>query len=116
VTPKPQPIHSPAMIVRIWRTGLDETRADEYERFAQERSLPMFRRRAGCLGVILAKPQDGRAVISLWTDMGAVAALDDDPEYGATVEAIMAAGFLQGPQTVETLEATAGWLPDASSS
>jgi len=24
------------MIVRIWRTGLDESRADEYERFARE--------------------------------------------------------------------------------
>lgn len=32
----------PNTIVRIWRTRVDPKRAAEYERFAQEQSLPMF--------------------------------------------------------------------------
>jgi len=53
------------VIVRIWRTGLDEMRADEYERFAREHSLPMFRRRAGFRGVLFARAEHGRVVITL---------------------------------------------------
>src|SRR5215207_4696754 len=54
------------MIVRIWRTGLDESRADEYERFARERSLPMFQKQPGCVGVFFTRTEQGRAVITLW--------------------------------------------------
>ena len=35
------------LAVRIWRTGLDESRAPEYEDFARTVSLPMFRRHDG---------------------------------------------------------------------
>lgn len=100
------------MIVRIWRTGLDETRAGEYERFAEQRSVPMFRRRPGCLGVLFTRAPEGRAVVSLWTDSTAANQLEADPEYRATVEAIVAAGFLRPPQVVETLEASGGWLAE----
>ena len=35
------------MIARVWRTGIDPERAAEYDVFAAERSLPMFRRQDG---------------------------------------------------------------------
>ena len=98
------------MIVRIWRTGLDESRADEYERFARERSLPMFQKQPGCVGVFFTRTEQGRAVITLWENETAVHQLESDPSYRATVEAITATRFLRRPQVVETLEAGEGWL------
>jgi len=102
------------MIVRIWRTRLDESRAGEYERFAHERSMPMFQRRQGCLGVLFARTHNGRAVITLWEDEIAVERLEADSEYRSTVEAIAAAGFLRPPQVVELLDAGSGWLARSS--
>ena len=100
------------MVVRIWKTAVDEARAGDYERFAEERSLPMFQRRPGCLGVLFGRMEERRAVVSLWTDMAAVAALEADVEYQATVEEILAAGFLRPPQSVEKFEVSGGWLAD----
>jgi quinol monooxygenase YgiN len=102
------------VIVRIWRTELDDARADEYESFARQRSLPMFQSRQGCLGVLFTRAQSGRAVVSLWTDRAAADQLDSDPEYQATVEAILASGFLRPPQIVETFETSGGWLSEKS--
>jgi hypothetical protein len=99
------------MIVRIWRTGLHEPRAADYERFALERSLPMFQRREACLGVLFTSVPDGRrAVVTLWDDAAAIERLDHDPEYRATVEAILSEGFLRPPQAVELLEVSLRWL------
>lgn len=99
------------MIARIWRTGLDESRTDEYDRFATERSLPMFRRQPGLLGVLLTRTGDGRAVITFWADRAAADALESAPDYRDTVAAISATGFLRPPQSVELLEVDGGWLP-----
>jgi heme-degrading monooxygenase HmoA len=101
------------VIARIWRTGLDESRAAEYDRFAQQRSLPMFRRRPGLLGVLLTRSAGSRAVITFWADRAAADALDTSPDYRETVAAISAAGFLRPPQSVELLEVDGGWLPPA---
>ncbi len=98
------------MIVRIWRTGLDESRAEEYDRFATERSLPMFRRQDGFCAVLFSRIADGRAVITLWRDIQAVEALDASADYRDTVAAIGAAGFLRPPQTVEVMAVDAAWL------
>jgi hypothetical protein len=86
------------MIVRIWRTGLHEPRAADYERFALERSLPMFQRREGCLGVLFTSVPDGRAVVTLWEDAAAIERLDHDPEYRATVDAILSEGSFVRPR------------------
>jgi hypothetical protein len=45
-----------SLVVRIWRTGLHESRAREYEDFARNVSLPMFRRHDGIRGVLFAGP------------------------------------------------------------
>lgn len=92
------------MIVRIWRTRIDGGRADEYLDFAQSESLPMFRAQPGFAGVLFAAREAERAVITLWDDLDAVDALDSSPTYAATVEAIEATGFLDGPSTVEVLD------------
>ncbi|WP_232668566.1 hypothetical protein [Pseudonocardia sp. TRM90224] len=100
------------MIARIWRTGLDEARTDEYERFVEERSLPMFRRQDGLVGVLFTRIDGGRAVITLWRDEQAVEALESAADYRETVAAIGAAGFLRAPQEVELLPVDEAWFAD----
>ena len=98
------------LVVRIWRTGLDESRAPEYEDFALRISLPMFRRHAGFLGVLFAGTGAERTVITLWTDKAAAMALDASADYQATVRAIEATGFLRPPQRVELLPLHNSWI------
>jgi heme-degrading monooxygenase HmoA len=100
------------VIVRIWRTGIDPARAGEYERFAEERSLPMFRDQRGYKGVLFTTaPDGGRAVISFWQDQHAVDALDSSESYRETASALDATGILQGEQTVELLTVHGGEPP-----
>ncbi len=102
------------MIARIWRTEIDELRADEYHRFAHEKSLPMFREQLGFVGVLFAANRTERAVISLWQDAGSAEGLDESESYKATVAAIEATGFLRGESTVATLELHGWWLDDGA--
>jgi len=97
------------LVVRIWRTGLDESRAPEYEDFARTISLPMFRRHRGFLGVLFTGTGAERAVITLWSGQPAAAALDASADYQATVRAIEAAGFLRPRQWVELLHVHSSW-------
>lgn len=98
------------MIARIWRTGLDESRAAEYEAFAAGRSLAMFKRQDGCRGVFFVRTEGGRAVITLWRDLGAVEALAGSTDYLETVAAIKAEGFLEGAQSVEVMPVDSAWI------
>ena len=92
------------MVVRIWRTEIDATRARDYWDFAQSRSLPMFRTQPGFVGVLFAAHGAERAVITLWHDRAAAEALDHSRTYRATVAEIEATGFLRGDSEVEVLE------------
>jgi heme-degrading monooxygenase HmoA len=92
------------LVARIWRTGLDRARAAEYDEFARTRSLPMFERHEGFLGVLFATAGDDRVVITLWRDREAVVALEHSSEYRATARAIQEAGFLRPPQRVDVLD------------
>ncbi len=78
------------MIVRLWRTKIVLTRIEEYKRFEQEHSLPMFRRQTGFLGVLFLGHGETHAVLSLWKDTQAVEALDTSPTYQQTVQKILA--------------------------
>lgn len=91
------------MILRIWTTGIHESRAEEYEQFAREFSTPMFRDQPGFEGLLLARSTDQRTVLTLWRDDASVRALETSPSYLSTVEAILATGFLRAPQTVSLL-------------
>lgn len=100
------------VIMRIWRTQVDEARAAEYERFADETSLPMFRAQPGFRGLLFGR--DGRecAVMTLWEDDAAADALDASPSYRETVARINAAGFLSGESSVERWTVHGGDLPE----
>ena len=88
-------------VLRVWRAPIDEKRADEYERFARDRSLPMFRRQEGFLGVLFARAREECVVVTVWRDEDAVARLAASPSYQETVAAISASGLLVGDASAE---------------
>jgi heme-degrading monooxygenase HmoA len=83
------------VIVRVWRAEIDPERAEEYERFARERSLPTFRAHAGFRGCALIRDGAECTVVTLWERSEDVAALEASPRYRDTVRAIMATGFVR---------------------
>jgi hypothetical protein len=102
------------MIIRIWRTQIDESRAEEYRAFADSKSLPMFHAQPGFAGVLFAARGAERAVITLWHEPASVEALDHSHSYTTTVAAIEATGILQGESTVELLDLENAFLPDTA--
>jgi hypothetical protein len=64
------------MIIRIWRTQIDQTRAEEYRDFARSKSLPMFRAQPGFAGVLFAAHAAELAVITLLHELTGVEALE----------------------------------------
>jgi heme-degrading monooxygenase HmoA len=99
------------MVARIWRTGVNPERFEEYERFARERSLPMFREQRGFIGVLFMREEaDRAAVLTLWGDEKAVEELEASPLYRQTVEAILGSGLLAAEQSVEVLEVHGGQI------
>lgn len=93
------------MIGRFWTARVTEARATEYEAFAREISLPMFRQQQGFLGVAMFRRGADCVVLTLWQDAESAAALARSDSYTRTVSEILAAGFLQGEQTMETYDA-----------
>jgi heme-degrading monooxygenase HmoA len=97
------------MVARIWRTGVKSERFEEYERFAHERSLPMFREQRGFIGVLFMRDgADRAAVLTFWEDEEAVEELEASPLYHQTVGAILGGGFLAKEQSVEVFEVHGG--------
>jgi hypothetical protein len=92
------------MIIRIWRTQIDQTRAAEYRDFAHSKSLPMFRAQPGFAGVLFAAHGAEHAVITLWRELACVEALEHSPSYQSTVADIEATGLLKGESAVEVLD------------
>lgn len=100
------------MLARIWRTRIDPTRTAEYERFERERSLAMFRRQEGLLGVLFLRTEEERGALSLWRSRASVTALATSPSYRETVAALEATGLLSGSPSVEVFEVRGGFVRD----
>jgi len=83
------------MIVRIWRARIDESRAEEYEDFARNRSVPTFRAHAGFIGCALLRDGADCTVVTLWDTQRDVERLETSDRYRETVAAIMATGFVR---------------------
>jgi heme-degrading monooxygenase HmoA len=99
------------IVVRLWKTRIDESRADEYLEFARTRSVPMFSSQHGFLGVVFLAASGERLVATIWESHEAAADLEASPSYEATVAAIEATGFLEGESVVETFELEGASLP-----
>ena len=92
------------MIARLWTTGIKPGRAEAYEAFARDVSLPMFREQVGFAGCIMSRDGDSASVLTLWSGPEAVEALNASSSYQTTVSAILAADLLTGDQTTKVSE------------
>jgi heme-degrading monooxygenase HmoA len=101
-----------ALIGRIWRTGIKSGQAEAYEAFARTVSLPMFRAQRGFAGVLMAREGNRAWVLTLWRDQAAIDALASSESYAATVDRILASGFLDGEQSTEVAELHLLEIPD----
>ncbi len=92
------------MIARIWRTLVDEDRAEEYEIFARTVSLPMFCGQQGYVGVIMARHEGACVVMSFWESSDDINRLDASAAYKDTVSKILSMGFIHGEQATEIFD------------
>ena len=92
------------MIARTWTVDVAPADFATYETFARDVSLAMFKRQEGFRGVLMTRDETTCQVVSLWSDSGAVAALETSPSYRETVAAIEALGILTNPRPVQISE------------
>ena len=99
------------MIVRVWRAKIDPGRMEEYQRFEQERCMPMLRNQPGHLGeLFLRQAEDQAASLTIWEDAGVVEALQSSPSYRETVHELGESPLLARDQSVEVFEVEGGDL------
>jgi heme-degrading monooxygenase HmoA len=103
------------VIVRVWRAKIDPGRIEEYQRFEQERYMPMLRKQPGLLGVLFLRQAENHAVsLTLWEDAGVVKALQSLPYYQETAHELAESALLARDQSVEVFEVEGGDLrPEA---
>ncbi len=88
---------------------MDQSQLEEYARFEEERSLPMFCEQPGLIGVFFLREGENRAAaLTLWEDMAAVEALATSSSYLRTVQELVDSGLLISGQSVEILHVHGG--------
>jgi heme-degrading monooxygenase HmoA len=99
------------VIVRVWRTKIDPGRIEEYQRFEQERCMPILRKQPGLLGELFRRQaEDQAASLTIWEDAGVVEALQSSPSYRETAHGLAESALLARDQSVEVFEVEGGDL------
>jgi heme-degrading monooxygenase HmoA len=97
------------MIVRLWKVKVDPDRIEQYALWEITRSLPMFKKLRGCLGVFFLRSKEHCLALSMWQDMAAVHALKDCELYINTSRDYEQSGMLIGEPELQVFEAIAGF-------
>jgi quinol monooxygenase YgiN len=100
------------MLVRIWRTRVDPTREEEYIRFTEEFSRPMFQQAPGCLTAVFLNRPPHFGALSYWTDDDALAAFLSSPIYLDTVRRLEETGLLTSQSKSEVFSVHGGFVGD----
>ncbi len=98
------------MLARSWITRVRLDRANEYEQFAKDISLPMFRSHPGCFGVVMIREGDQCRVTTFWRSVEAMHDFEESEIYRSTVARILAAGFLYGEQQIQVEKPHLAWF------
>ncbi len=91
------------MRYRMWSTGVDSARLEEYRAFARTRSLPMFRQQPGFVDVAFLCDGHRHHVLTIWQSEEDIARLAMSPTYQSTARDLAASGVLTGEQAVRVL-------------
>lgn len=107
------------MLLRTWTTTVKAGREEEYEAFARDVSLPMFRAAPGCCAALMTRDETGCRVLTVWQDAESIAMLEAFDGYRDTVARILQTDFLGSTQTTDTTllhlawaEAIGPWQPE----
>ncbi len=98
------------MIVRLWTTRVEKDRIAEYEENERSRSLPMFRKQPGCLGVMFLRSSENCFALSFWEDLESVEALKTSTSYIEASAFYANSGMLVGEPSLQVFEAAGGFL------
>lgn len=98
------------MLIRIWKVRILKDRTEDLRDFARTESLPMFKKQAGCLGVLFTLDGNLCATISVWKDRRSIESLKTSQSYKETVDKILATGMLEDEQSVEIFDCFGGYL------
>ncbi len=98
------------MIVRVWTSGYDPDRLDEFIAFARDRLEPFFRHQKGCLGCMFNYDDRDWRTISYWRGVEAIEAVKTDPNYRAMLDDLVASGLLRGDQSVKIMNVAGGGI------
>lgn len=60
------------MLLRSWRVKLHSGASERLEKFAREKSLPMFKSFEGCLQVYFCRQEDEFVTLTIWQDHAAM--------------------------------------------
>jgi hypothetical protein len=96
------------MIVRLWTSGYDPARLDEFIAFARERLEPFFRQQDGCLGCMFNYDAEQWRTVSYWRDETASAAVKTSGAYHHILDDLVASGLLTGSQSVKVMNVAGG--------
>ena len=101
--------------MRMWRAKINPARMDEYQRFEQERCMPMLRKQPGLLGMLfLRQAEDHAASLTIWEDAGTVEALQSSPSHREITHELAESALLAENESVEVFEVEGGDLrPEA---
>jgi len=100
------------MLIRIWRTRVDPAREEEYIRFTEEYSRPMFQQQPGCLTAVFFNRPPHFGALSYWTDDAALEAFLKSPIYRDTVRRLEETGLLTGRSKSEVFAVHGGFVGD----
>lgn len=98
------------MIVRLWRTVVQPSRMAEYEENEQHRSIPMFKRQEGCLGVLFLCSDEECFALSFWRDMASVEKLKTSKSYLEASAFYSNSGMLVGEPSLRVFEVKGGYI------
>jgi heme-degrading monooxygenase HmoA len=100
------------MIVRLWEAEVQPSDMQQYGEWEKTRSLPMFEKLPGCLGVLFLRSANSCFALSFWKDMESVDALESNQLYKATSAAYEQSGMLRGSPTLTVFETALGSLKE----
>jgi heme-degrading monooxygenase HmoA len=98
------------MIVRFWKTRVDENRITEYEQNERNRSTPMFHRQPGCLGVLFLRGGENCFALTFWKDLESVERLKTSESYLEASAFYSNSGMLLGEPSLQVFEVKGGFL------
>jgi hypothetical protein len=88
------------MIVRVWEAVVIAGKENAFAQFAREKSLPMFEKQQGLLGVFITLDGNLSKVFTIWSHSRFIKVMESSALYLQTVDEIMKLSLLEKEQKI----------------